>query len=142
MISILLGLLAEIVVLTALIVGHDVRRWLPFAWPLKSLSLKHVLTRDWETRSATVYNLLKEEDYPEASKSAQTLTRDFPDRWEGWFWLGTAQLAQDQMDAAGSSLERASKLNPKVARAWRTKVSSSCSSNLIQRQMKLRNTEH
>ena len=73
---------------------------------------------DWETRSATVRDLLKEEDYPEVGKNAQTLARDFPDRWEGWFWLGTAQLAQGHMDAAETALERASKLNPKVAEIW------------------------
>lgn len=73
---------------------------------------------DWETRSATLRDLLKAEDYPEVSKIAQTLTRDFSERWEGWFWLGTAQLAQGQMDAAEAVLERASKLNPKVAQIW------------------------
>jgi len=73
---------------------------------------------DWETRSATVRGLLKEENYSEVSKNAQTLTQDFPERWETWFWLGTAQIAQGQMDAAETALERASKLNPKVSQIW------------------------
>ncbi|MEJ1959826.1 MAG: tetratricopeptide repeat protein [Nitrosomonadales bacterium] len=73
---------------------------------------------DWESRSATVRDLLKAEDYPAVSNNAQGLTRDFPDRWEGWFWMGTAQLAQGQMDAADSALEHAGKLNPKVAQIW------------------------
>jgi tetratricopeptide (TPR) repeat protein len=73
---------------------------------------------DWEARTATVRDFLKEENYPEVSKNAQTLAHDFPDRWEGWFWLGTAQLAQGQMEAAETALERASKLNPKVAQIW------------------------
>ena len=75
-------------------------------------------TGDWETRAATVRDLLKAENYPEVGKNAKMLTSDFPDRWEAWFWLGTAQLAQGQMDGAESSLERASKLNPKVAQIW------------------------
>ena len=73
---------------------------------------------DWETRSSAVRDQLKAEDYAGAGKGAQTLARDFPERWEGWFWLGTAQLAQGQMDAAGIALERASKLNPKMAQIW------------------------
>ena len=73
---------------------------------------------DWETLSATVRDQLKEENYPEVSKNAQMLTHDYPERWEGWFWMGTAQLAQGQMDAAESALERASKLNSKLAQIW------------------------
>lgn len=73
---------------------------------------------DWETRSATVREQLKEENYPEVSKNAQTLTQDFPERWETWFWLGTAQIAQGQMDAAETTLEHAGKLNPKVSQIW------------------------
>jgi len=73
---------------------------------------------DWETRSATVRDQLKEENYLEVSKNAQSLTHDFPERWETWFWLGTAQIAQGQMDAAETALERASNLNPKVSQIW------------------------
>jgi tetratricopeptide (TPR) repeat protein len=51
----------------------------------------------------------------EAVKNAQMLTVDFPDRWEPWFWAGTAQLALGQLEAASSSLEHANKLNPGVA---------------------------
>ena len=73
---------------------------------------------DWETRSATVRDLLQAENYPEVGKNAQSLAHDFPERWEPWFWLGTAQLAQGQMSASESALEHASKLNPKVAQIW------------------------
>ena len=73
---------------------------------------------DWEGRSAAVREQLKADDYPGVGRNAQTLARDFPERWEPWFWLGTAQLAQGQVAAAEASLERAGKLNPKVAQIW------------------------
>lgn len=67
----------------------------------------------WESRSSALRKQLQAEAYTEASKSAQALARDFPERWEPWFWLGTAQLAQSQMDAAESALEHAARLDPK-----------------------------
>ena len=73
---------------------------------------------DWEARAGAVRELLKAEDYAGVGKDAQTLARDFPGRWEGWFWLGTAQLAQGRMDAAETALETASNLNPTVAEIW------------------------
>jgi tetratricopeptide (TPR) repeat protein len=73
---------------------------------------------DWEARSAAVREQLKAEDYQGVGRNAQALARDFPERWESWFWLGTAQLAQGQMGMAEAALERASKLNPKVAQIW------------------------
>jgi tetratricopeptide (TPR) repeat protein len=72
----------------------------------------------WESRANAIREQLKAEAYAEVGKSAQELARDFPDRWESWFWLGTAQLAQGQMDAAGTALEHASRLNPGVAQVW------------------------
>lgn len=73
---------------------------------------------DWEARSAVVREQLKAEDYAGVSKNAQMLVQDFQERWESWFWLGTAQLAQGQLGVAEAALERASKLNPKVAQIW------------------------
>ena len=72
----------------------------------------------WDSRSSVVREQLKAEAYVEASKNAQALARDFPDHWEPWFWLGTAQLAQGQMDAAEAALEHAARIDPKVARVW------------------------
>ena len=73
---------------------------------------------EWVYRSRTVRIQLEEEAYTEAAGNAQALTREFPDRWEPWFWLGTEQLAQGQLDAAAAALEQAGKLNPKVAQIW------------------------
>jgi len=72
----------------------------------------------WENRASAIREQLKAEAYAEVARDAQSLTRDFPDRWESWFWLGTAQLAQGQMEAADTALERAAGLNPKVAQIW------------------------
>lgn len=72
----------------------------------------------WENRASAVREQLKAEAYAEVVRDAQALARDFPDRWESWFWLGTAQLALGQMDAADTALERANKLNPKIAQVW------------------------
>jgi Flp pilus assembly protein TadD len=72
----------------------------------------------WESRSSAVREQLKAGAYAAAGINAQTLARDFPERWEPWFWLGTAQLAQGQKDAAETALEHASRLDPKVARVW------------------------
>ncbi len=75
-------------------------------------------TRTWESRALEIRSQLKAEAYTDVAKNALQLTRDFPDRWESWFWLGTAQLAQGQLDEADAALERASKLNPKVSQVW------------------------
>jgi len=72
----------------------------------------------WERHAKVVREELKAEAYAEASSNAQVLARDFPERWEPWFWLGTAQLALGQMDAADSALEHAGRLDPAVARVW------------------------
>lgn len=72
----------------------------------------------WEQRSNAIREQLRADAYADAAKSAQELARDFPERWEPWFWLGSAQLAQGHMDAADTALERAGKLNPKVAQIW------------------------
>jgi tetratricopeptide (TPR) repeat protein len=73
---------------------------------------------NWESRSAIIVEQLRTGAYAEVGKNAQALAEDFPERWEPWFWLGTAQLALGQQDAAENALERASKLNPKDARIW------------------------
>jgi Flp pilus assembly protein TadD len=72
----------------------------------------------WESRSSAVREQLKAEAYAEAGRNAEVLARDFPERWEPWFWLGTAQLAQGQMDAAETALDHASRIDSKVARVW------------------------
>ncbi len=72
----------------------------------------------WESRSSAVREQLKAEAYAEAGRNAEVLARDFPERWEPWFWLGTAQLAQGQLDAAETALEHASRIDSKVARVW------------------------
>ncbi|MGA8146054.1 MAG: tetratricopeptide repeat protein [Gallionellaceae bacterium] len=73
---------------------------------------------EWVYRSRAVREQLGEEAYAEAARNARALTREFPDRWESWFWLATAQLAQGQSDAAATALEHAAQLNPKVAQIW------------------------
>jgi tetratricopeptide (TPR) repeat protein len=72
----------------------------------------------WGYQSRAVREQLKAEAYAEAARNARLLARDFPDRWEAWFWLGTALLARGQTIEADAALEQAGKLNPKVAAVW------------------------
>ncbi len=74
--------------------------------------------RGWDSRAATIREQIKVGAYAEIATSARMLIQDFPDRWEPWFWLGTAQLALGQREAAETALERASNINPKDARIW------------------------
>ncbi|MDZ4202959.1 MAG: tetratricopeptide repeat protein [Gallionella sp.] len=73
---------------------------------------------NWEERSNAIREQLKAESYTDVIKNAKALAQDYSERFEPWFWLGSAQLALGQMDAADASLERAGELNPKVAQIW------------------------
>lgn len=74
--------------------------------------------KEWAFRSGAVREQLKAGAYADVARSAQALTYDFPDHWESWFWLGTAQLALGRNAAGEESLERAGKLNPGEAQVW------------------------
>ncbi len=69
----------------------------------------------WASQTGEVRELLEAQAFDQAARHAQALTRDFPDRWESWFWLGTAQLAEGRIEEADATLERAGTLDPTVA---------------------------
>jgi len=54
----------------------------------------------------------------QVAEQAEGLARDFPDRWEPWFWLGTAALARGQLAPAEQALERSLALNAGAAQVW------------------------
>ena len=74
--------------------------------------------RMWESRAETIRERLKAGAYEDVSKYAQALSRDFPDRWEPWFWYGTAQLVLGQVGEAEIALDRATRANPRISQVW------------------------
>jgi tetratricopeptide (TPR) repeat protein len=72
----------------------------------------------WNNLSRRVIGQLKAETYADAVDSAEELTREFPERWESWYWKGTAQLALGQLKESDASLEQAGMVDPGVARVW------------------------
>lgn len=74
--------------------------------------------RDWENRANQARELLRQGAFVLVAEHAEAMTRDFPDRWEPWFWLGTAALSRGQLPVAEQSLDRALALNAGVAQVW------------------------
>jgi len=74
--------------------------------------------RDWENRANQVRELLRQGAFVQVAEQAEGLSRDFPDRWEPWFWLGTAALARGQLAPAEQALERSLALNAGAAQVW------------------------
>lgn len=62
--------------------------------------------------------LVKMRKYESATAELSALTRSAQGDWQSWFWLGTAQLMQQQLDAATASLDEALRRNGKVAEVW------------------------
>ncbi|MDP2401797.1 MAG: hypothetical protein Q8M66_07445, partial [Actinomycetota bacterium] len=73
---------------------------------------------DWDARYGMLRERLRAGAYAEVSGGAQELTDDYPQRWEAWFLLGSAQLGGGQMELAEASLERAGKLNSAETSIW------------------------
>ena len=74
--------------------------------------------RDWENRANHARELLRQGAFAQVAQHAEAMTRDFPDRWEPWFWLGTAALSGGQLTQAEQALDRALELNQGVAQVW------------------------
>lgn len=72
----------------------------------------------WESRSREIRDRVKAGAYAGIGWSAKALARDFPGRWEAWFWLGTAELAQGHTAEAETALENAGAINPGAADIW------------------------
>ena len=73
---------------------------------------------DWQKLAGLILQQLKAGNYTEVEKNARQLTAAYSQRWEGWFWLGTALLGQGQMDGAEMALERAIRQNATIAEVW------------------------
>lgn len=74
--------------------------------------------REWEARTTEVRELMRQGAFGPVAERAESLMRDFPDRWEPQFWFGTAALAQGRLPQAEQALDRALELNAGVAQVW------------------------
>jgi Tfp pilus assembly protein PilF len=71
--------------------------------------------KDLETSIAAARGVLRSGQYAQALSKAREITDDHPDHWEGWFILGSAELASGNLPAADQALARASRLNQRSA---------------------------
>ncbi|MDP1605168.1 MAG: hypothetical protein Q8L93_00730 [Rhodocyclaceae bacterium] len=88
------------------------------AVPTPAQEASHEAARRWEGRADTIREQLRLGAFGPAAEGAESLSRDFPERWEPWYWLGTAALARGQLAAAEQALDHALSRNGKVAQIW------------------------
>ena len=62
--------------------------------------------------------LIKQQQYGQAVTSLQPLFVKPPDRWEPWFWLGTAQLGLGQLEEAEESFVEGLARDATVPQLW------------------------
>ena len=63
-------------------------------------------------------DLIKQQQYGQAVTSLQPLFVKPPDRWEPWFWLGTAQLGLGQLEEAKESFVEGLARDATVPQLW------------------------
>jgi len=63
-------------------------------------------------------DLIKQQQYGQAVTSLQPLFVKPPDRWEPWFWLGTAQLGLGQLEEAEESFVEGLARDATVPQLW------------------------
>ena len=77
---------------------------------IPSLSLKKRLDH--------VQTLVAQQKYRKASELLQPLFAGPPKRWEPWFWLGTAQLGMDELEAAEHSFREGLARDSTIPHLW------------------------
>lgn len=86
--------------------------------PAPAQEAGHEAARRWEGRAEAIREQLRLGAFGSAAEGAESLSRDFPERWEPWYWLGTAALARGHLTAAEQALDQALSRNDKVAQIW------------------------
>lgn len=76
------------------------------------------LAAAWDGRAATIREQLQARDFTAAARAAEVLARDFPERWEPWYWLGTALLASGRLGEAEAALDRGIATNGQSPQVW------------------------
>jgi len=71
-----------------------------------------------EAKVARVQYLIKQRQYGQAVTMLQPLFVKPPDRWEPWFWMGTAQLGLGQLEEAEESFVEGLARDATVPQLW------------------------
>ncbi len=72
----------------------------------------------YEIKLAHAQSLIKQRQYGQAINILEPLFAKPPERWEPWFWLGTAQLGLGQLEKAQSSLVDGLARDATVPQLW------------------------
>ena len=72
----------------------------------------------FEIRLARAQSFIKRRQYARAVNILEPLFAKPPERWEPWFWLGTAQLGLGQLEKAGASLVEGLARDATVPQLW------------------------
>ena len=72
----------------------------------------------FEIRLARAHSFIKQRQYAQAINILEPLFAKPPERWEPWFWLGTAQLGLGQLEKARASLVDGLARDATVPQLW------------------------
>ena len=72
----------------------------------------------YEIKLARAQSLIKQRQYAQAINILEPLFAKPPERWEPWFWLGTAQLGLGQLEKAQASLVDGLARDATVPQLW------------------------
>lgn len=102
-------------VIPPLAVATQRQEQLPVSAPASAPAPVRLAQKDAEELIAAARGALRSGQYSVAVSRAREITSEHPEQWEGWFVLGSAELASGNLPAADQALERASRLNHRSA---------------------------